>query len=200
MRRPAALPSRARAGRRTRAAARALAAALLAVAALPAHAQIDAETRAARAAPLLDRLATIRSPAAAHPVVMQVWRIWNLGPTAEATETLDIARRRLRTRDYAGALALLGPLTERHPEFAEAWNQKAFAHFLRGELDASLEDIERVLELEPRHFGALGGRTAILMRQGRVRLGRKVLREALGIHPCMPERDMLGGDVPREEI
>ena len=173
--------------------------AALLLAAAPAPAQIDAETRAARAQPLLDRLGTLDSPAEAHPTVMQVWRIWNLGPTAEATETLDIARRRLRVADHAGALELLGPLTEAHPRFAEAWNQKAFAHFLREEYDASLADIERVLELEPRHFGALGGRAVILMRQGRMRLAQSLLREALEVHPWMPERRMLIG-VPGEEI
>ena len=92
---------------------------------------------------------------------------------------------------YADALAVLEPLPLAAPGFAEAWNQKAFAHFLKFEFDEALEDLDRTLEIEPRHFGALSGRALTLMRQGRMQLGQTALRDALKVHPFLPERALL---------
>ena len=56
-----------------------------------------------------------------------------------------------------------------------------------------------MLALEPKHFGALAGKARILMRQGRVSLGQKALREAIDIHPWIAERTMLI-EVPGQKI
>ena len=77
------------------------------------------------------------------------------------------------------------------PDYAEGWNQRAFIRFLKEDLDGALEDLDRTLELEPRHFGALSGKAIVLMQQGRVELGHEVLREAVDIHPWLKERSML---------
>lgn len=128
-----------------------------------------------------------------------MWLLWSNGPDADATAALEEGRRRIRVYDLDGALKVLGPLTETSPGFAEAWNQKAFAHFLKMEFDEALEDLDRTLEIEPNHFGALSGRALTLMRQGRMQLGQKALREALEVHPFLPERALLV-EVPAEEI
>jgi Tfp pilus assembly protein PilF len=54
-----------------------------------------------------------------------------------------------------------------------------------GNYDTSLADIEKVLELEPRHFGALSGRGMIYQRQGKWGAALDAYREALKMNPNM---------------
>ena len=41
--------------------------------------------------------------------------------------------------------------------WAEAWNKRATVLYLMGEFEKSQKDIDKVLSLEKRHFGALSG-------------------------------------------
>ena len=54
-----------------------------------------------------------------------------------------------------GALiARAGRLIERAPWFAEAWHQRAAAHFALGKLVESIRDCHQDLEINPYHFVA----------------------------------------------
>jgi tetratricopeptide (TPR) repeat protein len=77
------------------------------------------------------------------------------------------------------------------PDYAQGWNQRAFILFLQEKYDQSLSDIEKALELEPRHFGAMAGQARILMRQCRFVTGQKTLKQAVKIHPFLRERSMI---------
>jgi hypothetical protein len=48
-----------------------------------------------------------------------------------------------------------------------------------------------VLELEPKHFGALAGKAVILIRQGSMAIAQATLRKAVAIHPFLKERHLL---------
>ncbi len=54
--------------------------------------------------------------------------------------------------------------------------------------DKSLADIEQTLAREPRHFGALAGRALIYHTLGKRDEALQAIREALEIHPFLPER------------
>ena len=48
-----------------------------------------------------------------------------------------------------------------------------------------MADIERTLELEPRHFGALSGMAQILKSTGRKELALEAYQRVLDIYPMM---------------
>ncbi len=86
------------------------------------------------------------------------------------------------------ALPILDDIVARAPQWAEGWNKRATVLFLLGEYERSLADIDRVLALEPRHFGALAGRGFIHMNQGESRQALAALRRALAVNPFLKER------------
>ena len=94
-------------------------------------------------------------------------------------------------RDHAGAIALLDTLVAKEPQWAEAWNQRATLRYVIGDFEGSLADIDRVLALEPKHFGALSGQAIILMHQGKMAAGQLALRKAVEIDPFLSERALL---------
>ena len=52
-----------------------------------------------------------------------------------------------------------------------------------GDLDGAMADVDHVLKLEPRHFGALDGMATILQRTGFAKRALEVYRHALAIYP-----------------
>ena len=121
----------------------------------------------------------------------EIWKIWRKGPNAKVALLLKSAIRKRETYNLDGALAILNSIIRSTPKFAEAWNQRGFVYFLKGDLESSLADLEKTIELEPRHFGAMAGQAIILLRQGRQILAHSRLRKALEIHPWLKERHML---------
>lgn len=163
-----------------------------AIAAVPAGAVGADERRAERERRLFERLRNAATEQEGRLAEDAVWRMW-----MDAAPSMDVARRvqaamdARESYDFDKALAILDTVVADVPDYAEGWNQRAFIRFLKDDLDGSLEDIDRALALEPRHFAALAGRGIILMRQGRVELGQAAIREAVAIHPWIAERSML---------
>ena len=122
---------------------------------------------------LFDALKSSESEEAAAPFVRQIWDQWFVAPDERAQDLLIRGTLSMRQSDFDAAEETLSELTEYCPDYAEGWNQRAFARYLAGRFDRALEDIDRALELEPRHFGALAGRGLTLLRQGRVTLAHQ---------------------------
>lgn len=117
--------------------------------------------------------------------------LYNAAPDTWSGELLAIGLERIAIADYDGAMLGLNELVSYCPHWAEGWNQRAFVHFLREEYDAALADLDKALALSPRHVAALSGKGLTLMRMGREDEGDKVLREAVALHPWLPERGLL---------
>ncbi|HYI05760.1 MAG TPA: tetratricopeptide repeat protein [Reyranella sp.] len=149
--------------------------------------QPDASARQQRLDALFGRLKAITDEAEGDAVVAEIWQVWMQSGDAALDEAMQ--RAVLAMGHVPGlALPILDDIVARAPQWAEGWNKRATVLFLLGEYDRSLADIERVLALEPRHFGALAGLGFIRMNQGESRQALKALRRALAVNPFLKER------------
>jgi tetratricopeptide (TPR) repeat protein len=130
----------------------------------------------------LHQVKTSRDP---DKIIADIWQIWgsNDSPTAELLIRQGTAA--MNAHEFDAAEKTFIQLIESYPNYAEGWNKRATLYFIMGRYDDSLTDIQHVLDLEPRHFGALAGKAAILRAQGHTREALGVLRETLAINPHM---------------
>ncbi len=100
-------------------------------------------------------------------IQQEIWARWT---AFEADERIDqkmqVGLRLMNAGALKDAEHWFGTLAEAAPAFAEVWNKRATVRFMIGDLSGSKRDIARVLQLEPRHFGALSGLGMIHVQQG----------------------------------
>lgn len=140
---------------------------------------------------LLEQVARAPDRATAQRLSGGLWTFWLDAPDARAQALLDSGMAARAVGDFATARDLLGQLVLYCPDYAEGWNQRAFAAFLRADFEAALADLDRALELSPRHIAALSGKALTLIGMGRDAEGQQVLREALRLNPWLSERRLL---------
>ncbi len=132
---------------------------------------------------LFSELGDAPNRAAAHAIEQRIWQHWFAAPGTTAEQELRRARELAERGDAEQALATFDGLVERHPDYAEGWNQRAIMRFLIGDVGGALADVDRVLSLEPRHFGALSGRGQCYLRMERYREALDAFEAALSINP-----------------
>lgn len=140
----------------------------------------------------LDRLfAELRvapDPATAQRIDRRIWMYWLSPADPDLARKMEEALQARRFGDYGNAIRLLTDMISDYPHYAEAWNQRATIYFFMRNFEASVADCAKVLELEPRHFGALSGRALNYLQLDKRALALKDMIKALEIHPFLNER------------
>lgn len=116
-----------------------------------------ADQRDERLDPLFEELREASDPLEAAVLERRIWGIWMQSGDDELDQLVVRGMLAMQRRDTERALAVFDEVVERAPLYAEGWNKRATVHWLRDEYAESMSDIQRTLELEPRHFGALSG-------------------------------------------
>lgn len=124
----------------------------------------------------------------AHAIDQQIWFYWTTPSDPLLAGRMNEVLTARSMGDPVEAILLLNRLIQDYPTYAEAWNQRATMYYIIGDFESSIADCAKVLELEPRHFGALSGRALIYLAQGKRALALKDMTAALAIHPFLSER------------
>lgn len=156
---------------------------LVLVAALSPLPPAMADQRDKRLPDLFKQLQIAQSPVEAMTIESVIWAIWAETGDHDLDRLLANGAEAMSNQDYTTALSDFDDLTKRAPSFAEGWNKRATVLYLMGDLQASLNDIERVLELEPRHFGALAGLGLVNLGLDHDEAARDAFQRVLKIDP-----------------
>ncbi|MEJ8573824.1 tetratricopeptide repeat protein [Microbaculum marinum] len=144
----------------------------------------DAESEAAEPVEvLLDRLSQAGSEREAKALEREIVLAWNRSGSDTVDLLLSRAGAAIKQEDYGLALQYLDAIVETRPDFPEAWNMRATVYYLLDEYELSIADIQHVLTLQPRHFGALSGLGMIFRDLDQPAQALDAFRQALAVHP-----------------
>ncbi len=132
---------------------------------------------------LFARLHTTDDAHDAARVTNLIWAIWHESDDDDVNELMRRGLTEMSAQDYPAAVRTFGDIIDVDPEFAEAWNKRATVYYLMGEYGASVKDIDRTLQLEPRHFGALSGLGLIMTAMGNDEAAIAAFEATLAVHP-----------------
>ncbi|MFD2786100.1 tetratricopeptide repeat protein [Hymenobacter rubripertinctus] len=135
---------------------------------------------------LFARLRDATAPAEMEALQDGIWQIWLSAGHPLLDKRLETGIRALSADDYGLAIREFTFLIETAPDYAEGWNKRATAYYLRGEYKAALRDVRETLRREPRHFGALSGQATILRMLGDARGALRPLLRLEQLCPAWP--------------
>jgi tetratricopeptide (TPR) repeat protein len=133
---------------------------------------------------LFDQLKAAPNAEAAGAIEQQIWAIWVLSGDPEIEGLMSEGEREMAVAHYPQALQAFNRIIEKKPDFAEGWNRRATLYHLMGEYQKSLDDIDRVLKLEPRHIGAISGLGLVNIKLERMEEAAKAYHRFLAIDPA----------------
>lgn len=130
--------------------------------------------------------AALREPmdlGTARSIEEKIWGIWIEHDDQAVARLMDKGMAALSRGDRHGALKSFDRIVDMAPGFAEGWNKRATVYYLLGRHGDSLDDIEKTLGLEPRHFGALAGRGLVYAALDEWELALQAFEDALAVNP-----------------
>ncbi len=129
------------------------------------------------------RLAASPSPEDADIVVKSIERLWRYSGSATADLLVERAVAASQASNQELAMKLLDAAVLLQPDYAEAWNRRAYLYFMKSDYKRALGDLRRVLALEPNHFLALEGLAQILRSIGEKKAALDAYKKLLAVHP-----------------
>ena len=119
-------------------------------------------------------------------VEQEIWALWSTHPTDEKLTTrLEEGSQFVRDQNYLKARDVFTEVINLDQNWAEAWNKRATVFYLLGNFEESQKDIDKVLELESRHFGALAGQGLVNIQLKNYEKAISSYEKALKIYPSM---------------
>ena len=133
---------------------------------------------------LFQSLKTAQSPGEIERLQADIWQVWLETGRPELDQQMAQGITAMSDQEYDEAIEHFTLIIEAQPGYAEGWNKRATAYYLRGNYKASIDDIEETLTREDRHFGALSGLVSIYRTIGDDRGALRTLEKLAKIIPA----------------
>ena len=128
----------------------------------------------------------------AFTIEQEIWTLWSTHPTDEKlTARLEEGSQLVRDQKYLKAKDIFTEVINLDKNWAEAWNKRATVFYILGEFKKSQDDIDRVLALEERHFGALAGQGLVNIQLKNFEKAIYSYEAAKKIYPSMKSAEIM---------
>ena len=152
---------------------------------------LKAENRDFQLNELFNELKTNNS-ALTSAIEQKIWEIWSTHPhNKELTKRLAEGSSLVRDKQLTKAINIFTKVIDLDPNWAEAWNKRATVFYMIGDYKSSQKDIDKVLELENRHFGALAGQGLVNIKLRNYEKAIESYKKAKEIYPAMKSPDLM---------
>tara|TARA_B100000900_G_scaffold354827_1_gene323753 strand:- start:1289 stop:1831 length:543 start_codon:yes stop_codon:yes gene_type:complete len=134
----------------------------------------------------------INNNVSSSKIEQKIWKIWSTHPTDQKlTKMLAQGSALMNSRMFKEAIIIFDQVIDLDPEWAEAWNKRATVLYLVGEYQKSQNDIDQVLKLEKRHFGALAGQGLVNIELKNYEKAIISYKKAKEIYPSMKSPEIM---------
>ncbi len=144
---------------------------------------------------LYARLATAPDEPTAARIAEAIEQLWQHSGSATADLLVGRAATAIAAKQNDLAMQLLNAAVALQPDYAEAWNRRAYLFYIEDDYKRALGDLRRVLALEPHHYKALEGLANILSQLGEKKAALEAYEALLKVHPQVP-----GGKKARDDL
>ena len=128
----------------------------------------------------------------ASEVEQEIWKIWSTHPSdAKLTARLEEGSQFVRNQQLSKAIEIFTEVINLDQNWAEAWNKRATVFYMMGKFKQSQEDIDKVLALEARHFGALAGQGLVNIQLKNYEKAILSYQQVKEIYPSMKSPEIM---------
>ncbi len=125
-------------------------------------------------------------------VEQEIWKLWSTHPTdMKLTARLEEGAQFVRTQQLSKAVEIFTEVIKLDQNWAEAWNKRATVFYMMGKFKQSQEDIDKVLALEARHFGALAGQGLVNIQLKNYEKAILSYQQVKEIYPSMKSPEIM---------
>lgn len=132
---------------------------------------------------LFGQLAQAPSPEEAKPIEEKIGALFMQSGSASVDLLMSRAAAAQAAGDRDTARKLVDAVTDVAPNYAEGWHSRAGLQRASGDDSGAMVSLERVILLNPRHFGALAELGNMLEDYGNKAAALKLYRKALEYDP-----------------
>lgn len=157
-----------------------------------------AEEKTGLLADLYAHLATAEDEAQAKKIVERIERLWLVSGSDTVNLLMERAGKAITEKKFEKAEKLLDGVVALAPDYAEAFNRRAYLNFTQNKLESAVGDLRRVLALEPNHFKALEGLAQIWRDTGNKPGALRVMRQLLDVNPFAAGAKTVVDELKRE--
>ena len=114
----------------------------------------------------------------------QIWRLWTTHQSDNSlTQMMTYGTVLMNNRNYEEANRIFTKIIDTDPTWAEGWNKRATVYYYQKKYKLSQSDIDKVIELENRHFGALSGQGMVQIKLDNLEKALESYKKVLEIYP-----------------
>ena len=134
----------------------------------------------------------------AYTIEDQIWEIWTTHKSDNSlTQLMSYGTVLMNNKSLDEANKIFTKIIDADPDWAEVWNKRATVYYLQKQYKLSQADINKVIELENRHFGALSGQGMVQIKLDNLEKALESYKNVLEIYPSNQSAQTLVDEIEK---